>query len=75
MATRFLRARLTAAALCWAGLVDVTAGNNSAAFIQNNVLVHVKGFWAGPGYDLASGVGTVNADLFVPELVQAASVG
>ena len=57
------------------GLVDVTAGNNSAAFIQNNTLVHVKGFWAGPGYDLASGVGTVNADLFVPELVQAASVG
>jgi len=38
-------------------------------------LVHVKGFWAGPGYDLASGVGTVNADPFVPELVQAASVG
>src|SRR5580700_199880 len=57
------------------GLVDVTAGNNSAAFIQNNALVHVKGFWAGPGYDLASGVGTVNADLFVPELVQASSLG
>ena len=30
---------------------------------------------AGPGYDLASGVGTVNAALFVPELVQAAAGG
>ena len=32
----------------------------------------VKGYSAGRGYDLASGVGTVNADLFVPELAQAA---
>jgi hypothetical protein len=32
-------------------------------------------FQAGPGYDLASGVGTVDAGLFVPELVQASSAG
>jgi hypothetical protein len=32
----------------------------------------VKGYSAGRGYDLASGVGTVNADLFVPELAAAA---
>jgi len=57
------------------GLVDVTAGNNSVSFIQNNALVTVKGFQAGPGYDLASGVGTVDAGLFVPELVQASSIG
>jgi len=57
------------------GVVDVTAGNNSVSFIQNNQLFTVQGFQAGPGYDLASGVGTVNADLFVPELVQAASLG
>ena len=57
------------------GLVDVTAGNNSVSFIQNNTLVRVKGFQAGPGYDLASGVGTVDAGLFVPELVQASSGG
>jgi len=57
------------------GLVDVTAGNNSVSFIQNNTLVSVKGFQAGPGYDLASGVGTVDAGLFVPELVQASSLG
>jgi len=28
----------------------------------------VHGFKAGPGYDLASGIGTVNAALFVSEL-------
>ena len=57
------------------GLVDVTAGNNSVSFIQNNTLVRVTGYRAGPGYDLASGTGTVNADLFVPELVEASGVG
>ena len=57
------------------GLIDVTAGNNSVSFVQNNGLVTVPGYHAGPGYDLASGVGTVNAALFVPELVQAAAGG
>jgi subtilase family serine protease len=56
------------------GLVDVTAGNNSVSFLQPN-LVTVKGYAAGPGYDLASGVGTVDAALFVPELAQAAGGG
>ena len=56
------------------GLVDVTAGNNTVSFLQPT-LVTVKGFRAGPGYDLASGVGTVNAALFVPELAQASSGG
>jgi subtilase family serine protease len=55
-----------------AGLVDVTDGNNSVTFAQSNTMVTVKGFNAGPGYDLASGVGTVNAALFVPELARAA---
>jgi hypothetical protein len=32
----------------------------------------VTGFSARPGYDLASGVGTVNAALFVPKLAQLA---
>jgi subtilase family serine protease len=57
------------------GIVDVTAGNNSVSFIQNNQLYQVTGFHAGPGYDLASGVGTVDAALFVPELAQAAGGG
>ena len=56
------------------GLVDVTTGNNTVSFLQPT-LVTVKGFRAGPGYDLASGVGTVNAALFVPELAQASSGG
>jgi subtilase family serine protease len=54
------------------GLVDVTSGNNTVSFNQDNSLVTVKGFNAGPGYDLASGVGTVNAALFVPELARTA---
>ena len=56
------------------GLVDVTAGNNTVSFLQPT-LVTVKGYQAGPGYDLASGVGTVDAALFVPELAQASSGG
>jgi subtilase family serine protease len=54
------------------GLVDVTQGNNTVSFFQDNRLVTVRGYQAGPGYDLASGVGTVNAALFVPELALAA---
>jgi subtilase family serine protease len=54
------------------GLVDVTQGNNTVAFTQNGTLFTVKGFSARNGYDLASGVGTVNAALFVPELARAA---
>jgi subtilase family serine protease len=50
------------------GLVDVTSGNNNVSFTQDNQLDTVQGFNARPGYDLASGVGTVNAALFVPEL-------
>jgi len=55
------------------GIVDVTTGNNTVEFFQNGQLVRVNGYSAGPGYDLASGVGTVDAALFVPEL--AAAVG
>jgi subtilase family serine protease len=56
------------------GLVDVTSGNNTVSFLQPP-LVTVRGYNAGPGYDLASGVGTINAALFVPELVQATAGG
>ncbi|HTU75394.1 MAG TPA: S53 family peptidase [Trebonia sp.] len=52
------------------GLVDVTAGNNTVAFTQGTppVTTTVNGYSAGRGYDLASGVGTLNAQYFVPEL-------
>jgi subtilase family serine protease len=51
------------------GIVDVTKGSNTVSFMQGGKKHRVKGFKAVPGYDLASGVGTVNAALFVPELV------
>jgi subtilase family serine protease len=47
------------------GLVDITSGNNSFG--------GVTGFNAGPGYDLASGWGTINAARFVPALALTAS--
>jgi subtilase family serine protease len=57
------------------GLVDVTQGNNTVSFTQDGVNYLVHGYPAEPGYDLASGVGTVDAALFVPELAQAAGGG
>ena len=56
------------------GIADVTSGNNTVAFPQGGKTHTVAGFSARPGYDLASGVGTVWAPLFVPELAYAASV-
>jgi subtilase family serine protease len=54
------------------GLVDVTSGNNTVSFTQGGQSHTVPGFSAGPGYDLASGLGTVNAAEFVPELASLA---
>jgi subtilase family serine protease len=54
------------------GIVDVVSGNNTVSFRQRGELDTVSGFSARPGYDLASGVGTVNAPAFVRELAQAA---
>jgi subtilase family serine protease len=50
------------------GIVDVTSGNNTVSFKQGGHEHTVHGFTARPGYDLASGVGTVNAGYFVREL-------
>jgi subtilase family serine protease len=54
------------------GIVDVVSGNNTVSFSQGGALHTVTGFPARRGYDLASGVGTVNALLFVRELARAA---
>jgi subtilase family serine protease len=54
------------------GLVDITRGGNTVSFTQHHRFVTVPGFRARPGYDLASGVGTINAAWFVPELARAA---
>lgn len=48
------------------GLVDVTSGNNT--------FNGVTGFDAGKGYDLVTGVGTVDAAKFVPSLAVFASL-
>jgi subtilase family serine protease len=53
-----------------AGIVDVTSGNNSVAFYPKGGKspVTVKGYSAGKGYDLVTGVGTLDALPFAYEL-------
>jgi subtilase family serine protease len=51
------------------GIIDVTAGDNTVSFTQQNQQYTVQGFAARPGYDLVSGVGTVDGAAFVPQLV------
>jgi subtilase family serine protease len=55
------------------GVADVVKGDNTVTFKQDGRWYTVHGFHAGSGYDLASGVGTVDAAYFVPELALAAS--
>jgi subtilase family serine protease len=50
------------------GLVAVTQGSNTVRFIQNGKTVTVSGYRAGPGYNLATGVGTVDAARFIQDL-------
>jgi subtilase family serine protease len=54
-----------------AGIVDVTGGTNTVTFPQGGAVHTVHGWDAVNGYDLASGVGTIDAAQFVPELVAA----
>jgi subtilase family serine protease len=54
------------------GIVDVTKGSNTVSFTQGGRRHTVRGFAAARGYDLASGVGTVNAAYFAGELAAAA---
>jgi subtilase family serine protease len=54
------------------GIVDVASGDNTVSFTQDGGQHTVTGFTAGPGYNLAAGVGTVNALYFVPELARLA---
>jgi subtilase family serine protease len=54
------------------GIVDVTRGNNTFGPIRDRHgrRIQVRGFSAGPGYDLASGLGTIDAAAFVPALAR-----
>jgi subtilase family serine protease len=57
------------------GIADVTSGNNTVSFPQDNTIETVNGYSARPGYDLASGVGTIYAPDFVPELARLSGLG
>ncbi|HET7421272.1 MAG TPA: S53 family peptidase [Candidatus Dormibacteraeota bacterium] len=59
------------------GLVDVTQGNNTfGPFTNSNGITYtVVGYDAAAGYDLASGLGTVDAAIFVPALARRAGEG
>jgi subtilase family serine protease len=51
------------------GIADVVSGNDSAD--NPNGTVRVPGFTAAPGFDVATGWGTIDASSFVPSLVAA----
>jgi hypothetical protein len=54
------------------GIVDVTGGNNTVSFTGlSGVITTVTGYQARKGYDLVTGVGTLNAAKFVPALAKA----
>jgi subtilase family serine protease len=53
-----------------AGISDVVSGNDSVIDPQTGQVL-VPGFTAGPGFDVASGWGTLDASKFVPALVAA----
>jgi len=53
------------------GIVDVTQGGNGMTFPdahRGNVVVTVPGYNAGSGYDMASGLGTIDGAVFIPAL-------
>ncbi len=55
------------------GIVDVTSGNNGIGpFVNSDGNTYeVPGYDAGTGYDLASGLGTIDAKSFVRALANA----
>jgi hypothetical protein len=57
-----------------AGVSDVVSGNNSVIDPTTGKVL-VQGFTAAPGFDVASGWGTVDASKFVPALVAAQATG
>jgi subtilase family serine protease len=52
------------------GIVDVTVGDNTVKYKQGDVVRTGKGWRAVPGYDLATGLGTIDAAKLVPEIVR-----
>jgi subtilase family serine protease len=64
-------------ALGGAGTLDVTSGTNTFTYCESGcgtaqeVDASVQGYMAQPGYDLVSGLGTIDASVFVPALAAA----
>ena len=54
------------------GIEDITIGNNTVSFTQGGVDVTVPGWVATPGYDLASGLGTIDGAKLVASLKKVA---
>ena len=54
-----------------AGLPDITAGNNTVSFSQGGKSYTARGYTAVKGYDLASGLGTVDGTKLVAALAAA----
>jgi subtilase family serine protease len=52
------------------GVPDITIGNNTVTFTQNGHTYTVRGFDAVAGYDMASGLGTVDAAKLVTGLAR-----
>jgi subtilase family serine protease len=52
------------------GIVRITSGNNTVTFPQNGASYTVRGYTARNGYSRVAGVGTINAQYFVPELAR-----
>jgi len=54
------------------GIIAVSTGSNTHSFVQDGSRYTVPGFAAQPGYNLVTGVGTIDAASFVPELARLA---
>ena len=56
------------------GIVDVVSGNNNSLVLKGTGATIVRGYSAGPGYDVVSGWGTLYAPAFVPAIVSTAAL-
>lgn len=50
------------------GIVPVTRGGNTVSFVQGRKTITVGGYRAARGYNLVTGVGTIDADRFIKNL-------
>jgi subtilase family serine protease len=55
------------------GFHDITSGNNDYISVVKGKAISVQGYAAGPGYDLVTGWGSIDADAFVTAYLNAPS--